>query len=412
MLTNYIKIAVRVLLRRKFFTFVSLFGITFTLLVLLIVTAMLEHVILPTPVDPARGRTMYVNFMTMFGDNSSWNGKPGFGFLDRYCRDLPGVETMSIVSEASGTVTYLDGERIELDRRRTDGSYWKIYDHEWLEGAPYTSEDDESGLHVAVISRQARERLLDGDPAVGRRVNVGNSSYEVVGVVEDVSLAADMAYSQVWVPMGTLTDPAVRTDLMGGYSAILVANDADDFDGIREDFQARLAHVEFPNPDHYHTMRGRPVSRVELIAGELGSEDDEDAVRTATMVGMALAIGFMLLPAINLVSVSLSRIYERASEIGVRKAFGAPSKSLVLQFVFENVVLCVVGGVLAFLLAGFLLAAFNQTGILPHADFAVNVRVFLVGLMLATIFGVASGAYPAFRMSRFHPVEALRGGVR
>jgi putative ABC transport system permease protein len=97
------------------------------------------------------------------------------------------------------------------------------------------------------------------------------------------------------------------------------------------------------------------------------------------------------------------------SEIGVRKAFGASSAHIIRQFVLENVLLCLVGGGIGFVGSIFVLGAVNQSGIVPHSEFAVNLRVFLAGMALSTFFGVLSGIYPAWRMSRVHPVLALRG---
>jgi putative ABC transport system permease protein len=125
-----------------------------------------------------------------------------------------------------------------------------------------------------------------------------------------------------------------------------------------------------------------------------------------------MALLFMLLPTLNLVNLSVSRILERASEIGVRKAFGASSQTLVQQFVVENVALTVVGGFLGFALSQLVLSALTASGFLAYAHFTLNGRIFMVGLALAVFFGVLSGAYPAWRMSRLHPVEALRGSTR
>jgi putative ABC transport system permease protein len=118
---------------------------------------------------------------------------------------------------------------------------------------------------------------------------------------------------------------------------------------------------------------------------------------------------FMLLPTLNLVNINLSRILDRASEIGVRKAFGASSRTLVGQFVVEYLVLTLLGALLGLLLAVPVLAALNESGLLPYARLGLNFRVFLYGLALAVFFGVLSGVYPAWRMSKLHPVQALRG---
>ena len=129
-----------------------------------------------------------------------------------------------------------------------------------------------------------------------------------------------------------------------------------------------------------------------------------------TLLIAALGLLFITLPTVNLINVNISRILERASEIGVRKAFGAPTRTLIAQFVVENVLLTLAGGVIGLLLSVFVLRALNQSGLVPDAAFGVNLRVFAYATALALAFGLISGVYPAWRMARLHPVEALKGG--
>jgi putative ABC transport system permease protein len=116
------------------------------------------------------------------------------------------------------------------------------------------------------------------------------------------------------------------------------------------------------------------------------------------------------LPALNLVNLNVSRALERASEIGVRRAFGASRRQLVGQFVLENVVLTTIGGLLALVATEAALRALTASALVPYAEFHVNLRVFGRALGFAILFGVLSGAWPAWRLSRLHPVDALRGG--
>ena len=103
------------------------------------------------------------------------------------------------------------------------------------------------------------------------------------------------------------------------------------------------------------------------------------------------ALAFMALPAINLVNINLSRIYERASEIGVRKAFGAASRDLVLQFVIENVVLSLIGGVIGLIGAFAVLQVVALFPQVPFLDIRLNWRIFTAALALAIVFGLLSG---------------------
>ena len=104
---------------------------------------------------------------------------------------------------------------------------------------------------------------------------------------------------------------------------------------------------------------------------------------------------------------------EQAVELaGVRKAFGAPSRTLVLQFVTENVLLTFVGALVGLVLSALVLRAINASGVAGGLGLAMNLRIFAWGLLFALVFGVLSGVYPAWRMSRLHPVHALKGATR
>jgi putative ABC transport system permease protein len=200
---------------------------------------------------------------------------------------------------------------------------------------------------------------------------------------------------------------------MGSFWGLLLARSPADFPAIREEFAARLARIDIGDR-RFTKFTAIPETTFEGFARFVLGDNDpqrQPARRLmATLLGAAFL--FMLLPAINLVNLSVSRMLERAPEIGVRKAFGASSWSLVGQFVFESVVLALVGAGIGLVLAGFVLGAINRSGFIPYADLGVNYRVFLSGLGFALVFGVLSGAYPAWRMSRLHPVDALRGGTR
>lgn len=410
MLTNILKISLKVLLRRRFFTFVSLFGTGFTLLVLILAAALADHLLAPSEIEPFRARSLYLDYMLMEGNGSAWNGTPGYGFLDRYCRDLDGAERVTFVTESDHRTAYANGERVDLTLRHTDGAFWDVYDFRFVEGLPYTAEEDASGLPVAVIGESARNRLLGEGPAVGRSVEVGGRTYRVSGVVEDIPRLYRFAAADVYAPIGSMPDPSYRTELMGSFMAVIVAESTNALARVRDDFASRLPLVEFSN-DWAEEMIGRPRTALEGMALTFLDADRERVVGRFLAIAAGIVLAFMALPAINLVNVNLSRIYERTSEIGARRAFGASTRDLIFQFVLENIVLCAIGGLIGFAGAAVLIGAVNGSGLLPHSDLALNVRVFAAGMAFAVVFGVLSGVYPAWRMSRMHPVVALRGGA-
>ena len=408
MFGNYLKMAWRVLGRRKFFTFVSLFGIGFTMTALLIVVSMLDHMLAPSYPETRLDRTLVLERMKMSGDSNTWISGPGFKFVDRYARDLPGVERVSISTRPNEASTFLEGRKLTFQVRHVDAEYWKILEFSFIEGAPFSADDDRNANRVAVIGEDARLRFFGGEPAEGQAIELDGREYRVVGVVRDAPDHRRTAAADIWVPLGSHPATGFFDRMMGGCQVSFLLEPDASKDQVQAAFRERLTRVDFEDPDRYHTMAGLPMNRLESIS--ISDDIGEAKPRRTLLLWVLGGLAFMALPAINLVNINLSRIYERASEIGVRKAFGAASRDLVWQFVVENVVLSVIGGVIGLIGAYALLQLATLFPQAPVLDIRLNWRIFSATLVLAVIFGLLSGVWPAWKMSRQHPVLALRGG--
>lgn len=424
MLKNYIRIAFKVFLRRRFFTAVSLFGISFTLVVLMVVAATLDHVFGQHPPEVHADRSLavtqvYHRQISNGGSNAfTRDGHPSYTFLERYVRGLAHAEAVSFSSlSPEPVVTYQSGDRTAMYVRRTDGAFWEILDFQFLEGGPFAESDNENANMVAVINEATRERVFGGESAVGRVIDVGPQRFRVVGVVGNVPALRLIAFADVWVPIHTFPskDYLDPKRLTGQFQGLILARDAADLPLIQAEFEARLQQVELPDPGADNTLYSSAETLFDtasrLILAD-GSSEGESRSGLLLLTIVALMVMFMALPTLNLVNLNVSRILERSSEIGVRKAFGASSWTVVGQLVTENVLLTLIGGALGLLLSMVVLHQLGASGLIPYAEFRLNHRIFLYGLGMALFFGVFSGAYPAWRMSRLHPVQALRGGER
>jgi putative ABC transport system permease protein len=416
MLRNYLMVAIKVLLRRKLFTAISLFGVSFTLVVLVVAVAILDHVFSPVPPEVHQDRSVGVYVADMFGDGSRTHSNPGYKLLDRYVRNLPGVERMSISLRAGVLPAYPHGSRVDSQVKRTDGDFWKILAFSFLEGGPFGEDDVRQARRVAVISATTRRKFFGEARAVDRTMEIDGQRFRVVGVVPDVSPLRPLPYADVWVPLTTAPSNSYLDDMIGGGSAILLARSRADIPRMKEELRSRLLRWESPDPRQYHTLIVRLQTPFEFVASDIlgrSKHRDPESHPERLWAALALLCGlFMLLPAVNLVNLNVSRILERAPEIGVRKAFGASSRALVGQLVLENVLLTLVGGLLALGLSALILRAIAASDLFGAVSFSVNPRVFLIGLGLAAVFGLVSGVYPAWKMSRLHPVAALNGGAR
>jgi putative ABC transport system permease protein len=413
MIRNYLKVALKVLGRRKFFTFISLFGITLTLVVLMVAAALLDNAFAPQQPESRFDRVLGTYVIGIYGIHGGTTSNPGYRFVDKYVRGLQRAEATSIFTGPSAMVMYHDGRRLESHIRRTDGAYWQILDFKFLEGGPFTEEDNTNANPVAVITDDMRERLFGAHAsAVGRTFFIDGQQFRVIGVVPAVPITRRVGFSEIWAPIRT-TKGEYQKAMIGNFSAIVLARSKSDFPALRSEFQQRLNRFEFDDPKTQNRVVAGLDTMFEAAARNIiGNQVDTNRTLVLRVVLIGVALLFITLPTVNLVSINLSRIMERASEIGVRKAFGASSRTLVGQFVMENVVLTVIGGAVAFALATWILSLISDAQFIPYATFEVNPRIFGYGMLLAAFFGIVSGVYPAWRMSRMHPVNALRGGAQ
>ena len=136
--------------------------------------------------------------------------------------------------------------------------------------------------------------------------------------------------------------------------------------------------------------------------------NDEDAIFYFILVlGLILGL-FVIVPTLNLININVTRIMERSSEIGVRKAFGAKSTDLLVQFIFENIILTFIGGLIGLVLALVMMKVLNDSQVIAPVRLVFYPSAFGFSILVWFVFGIASGLLPALRMSRLHVVTALK----
>jgi putative ABC transport system permease protein len=406
-----IKLAFRVLARRKVFTAISLVGITLTLVVLVVATAILENAFAPHAPQSRLDRMLFVTRLGQYGPNMTEVTNPGRGFLDKTVRGLEGTDHLTYFSDIETAVVYHGNQRIEVPFRKADAEFWRVFDYRFLEGAPFTAADESANRSIIVITDALRQQLFGNGRALGKSIDIGGRTYEITGVVPRASIAQVLAFGDVFTPLGPPTDED-RLALTGNLLAGVLAKNSNDMPSLKKQFAVRVSRVPMSDPKLFKEMRSPLQTPFEMFADSAThyKAGDRAAVIIRSIFFFA-AILFMTLPALNLITLNLSRILERAPEVGVRKAFGAPKRMLIGQFVTENVILTLFGGALAFGAAFFVLRMLDRIDLVPGIHFALNVPIFFYAMLTAVFFGVFSGAYPAWRMSRLNPVDALRGGA-
>jgi putative ABC transport system permease protein len=413
MLKNYLKIAWKVLGRNKFFTFVSLFGISITLAILMVVTTFMDHILNPKYPEVNRDRSTIVRRVEVStADETSMSISAGsFYFMDRYVTKLKTPELIAIASNNYSVNTFIGGKKLALQLIHTCENFWEVNEFDFLEGGPYNKQHIDNNEFVAVISDATRDAYFgENAPAVGKWIEADKTRYKVLGVVRNVPVFQNFSHSDIYAPYNTSKIDLQQYGFVGDYVAMLMARDEADIPAIIAEFDDMVAGIDIPKSEWYAKVNTYTDTYLGVMTRQMfQSDESKEGLFYALLLGAMFL--FMLLPALNLINLNSSRIMERASEIGVRKAFGATSSVLTVQFIVENVVLSLLGGAIGLILAWGILKIFEQTGWLRHAELTINFKVFLAGLALTLFFGFLSGVLPALRMSKMNIVNAIKGGT-
>ncbi|MFZ6654610.1 ABC transporter permease [Undibacterium sp. TJN19] len=411
MLKNYFLVACKVYMRRKLFTAINLLCIILTLVVLLTVAAMLQTMFYPTGVEGRSDHFLQVTTIAQTSKKSSTSSPLGYKVIEQYLRKMKTVDKVAAVSGGKTVSIYQSDRVTEVIMRRTDAEYWQILDFKVLAGRVPSEDDVKQGRFVAVLNESTAKKIFSDGKALGQKINAGGQQFEVIGIVEDVLHLN--AFADIWVPVTTFPTSQYRDEYHGEFFALLLAKSPADLPLIKDEIQQIAKLVNADDPAHWEHTYLWADSKLDFVARNiLDNREVADSGATQLLLGIAsLMVAFMLLPALNLVNLNSGRIMERATEIGVRKAFGASGTELAGQFIMENILLCVFGGVLGIFFTKLTLIWLSSSGIVPYMKVDLSAVVFCYALVISVVFGLLSGVIPAWKMSRLDPVLALKGGA-
>jgi len=414
MLRNYFKIAIKVLQRHKFFTFVSLFGISMTLMILIILSAAYDSAFGPHGPEKKLNRILFIHgaSFTHSQENRSNNGVASYYFMDKTVKRLQTPEKVSVLTMMLPTVSYVEDKKIEIFRKYCDAMYWEILEFDFIQGKPFTQRDVELANRVAVINEKTSLEHFGTTNCIGEIIHLEGYDYRVQGVVKDVSISKIYSFADLYVPYTTSGEDFSIPKISGFCMAMILAHDRSDFDAIQKEYKKTLEEFPFPNPDRYDQVTSFADT---FIAGivKMFTKDESNTMYNLIKAGvLLLVILFMAIPAMNLVNINITRIIERASEIGVRKSFGASIKTLLGQFIVENVIITIFGGIIGFVFAVVLIRIINASGILPDFLLSINYMVVIYAIIITLFFGLFSGVYPAWKMSKMKIVNALKSDIK
>lgn len=294
------------------------------------------------------------------------------------------------VSIASGETVRLGSRQAFATVNGVNENVPNVFDRVVARGDYLSATDVDTRRRVAVLgSSIARKIFRDVDP-LGRQISIAGVRFRVIGVFEKVGSTFGVDRdSEVHIPV-TAAQRLFGVDRIDGLA--VKAPTADDVEPLRKRLVAALR-------DKYSGEEFSAVTQTQIL-GAVGR-----ILGLLTLVLAAIAAISLLVGGVGVSNIMLVSVRERTREIGLRKALGARQRDILLQFLIEAVLLCVVGGVIGIALgvgAALLVSAVSPLPVLiswwsPALAFAVSAAV-----------GIFFGVAPARRAGRLDPVVALR----
>jgi len=264
-------------------------------------------------------------------------------------------------------------------------------------GEMFTEEDVGQRALVAVVGQTIVEELFEGSDPIGETVRIRGVPLTIIGVLErkGMSLMGSVQDDIVIVPYST------AFQRISGRSHAMVINvqvyDERSMDMAREKMTDLLRERHRLAPDQPNDFTIQTQEEVAQAATETS--------RVMTFLLASIAAVSLFVGGIGIMNVMLVSVTERTQEVGLRLSVGARGPDVLLQFLMEAVVLCVLGG-----LGGILIGLVATEVIATYAGWPAlfSVEAMLVAVTVSAAVGVFFGFYPAWKASRLDPIEALR----
>jgi len=418
MIRNFIKTAVRSLLRNKSYAIINVLGLAIGIAACLLIFLVIQFETSFDKFHPLGNKIYRVGTELHSEDGLRYTGAAPFPTAGGLRRDFPQLEGVAAIFGSGGQITIdnPDGTQKKLndDLYYAEPEFFNLFNFPFLVGSAKTSLADP---YSVVLTKATAEKFFgDWRKAMGRTIRHENRyTYKVTGILKDIPVTTDFPLNAI-VPYSALEHTYLKENLTdwvstygGAYTFVVLPPNypAQQFNTDLKAFTKKY------KPEHYAKDAATAQSLMEMhyddrFGNFRNHTFSHELVKSLALIGIFL----LVIACVNFINLATAQAVNRSKEVGVRKVLGSSRRQLGLQFIGETAMIVVFALLLSVLIAELCLPFLNellQTKI--SSNFFSNPYILLFLLILAVLATLLSGVYPAMVLSSFNPITALKSKV-
>ena len=415
MISNYLKTAIRVLFRQKSYSAINIGGLAIGISVCILI---LTYVLYELSYDKFHEKSEQIYRVCVDAniggtpmDLALTSGPMGPALVE----DFPEVLNQTRIFQTGRKILVSRDENkfYEGNFYYADSTFFRIFSFNLIRG-----EADKvlvAPNSIVLTEKLARKYFNEVDP-IGKVLRINdNSNFTITGIVADVPSNSHFQFDALFSVSTVNGNPQFGLESWGAVSKstyILLDKDVDylAFQDKFKDFEERhMSNLKQANV--IFKLYLQPLTNIHLhskLRGELGTNGDIKYI----YIFSAIAIFILIIACINYMNLASARSFKRAKEVGMRKIHGAIKGQLIRQFLGESVLLSFIALIISVVIVKVSLPGFSDLVLSQGTLIGFNnlLIILLFFLFLTIVVGLLAGSYPAFYLSSFKPISALKGG--
>lgn len=289
----------------------------------------------------------------------------------------------------------------------TTPDYQQVSNLQLAEGTFISDYDYNQGVKVAVLGTNVATTLFPNADPVGQYIRVGNYLLSVIGVLETKGQSIrGSADDSIITPMTALQQMSAQTRTTKGAHVVttvaITVTDVNQSTTVKDAITSLLRSR--------HQLSDSASNDFNILSVEEIASTLSQTAGTLTLLLGAIAAISLLVGGIGVMNIMLVSVLERTREIGIRKALGARERDIVVQFLFEAILLTSIGGITGVGIGWGISALINRLSLPQFGTLhtVVSADIVILAVAVSMSIGVFFGLYPAWNASRLDPIQALR----